>query len=255
MPTISEIAPDTYRISVFSPDINIQFNHFLIRDEQPLLVHAGYRAMFPQIREAVATLIDPKRIRWVGFSHFESDECGGLNHWLAEAPAAQPVCSFVGAAVSVNDFATRPAKGMQHGEILETGKYRFRFCSTAHLPHGWDAGVFFEETNKTLLCSDLFFQDGDVEPITEKDVLGRARKALIDSQAGPLGNSVPYTPMTETILHGLASLKPRTLAAMHGSTYVGNGAAALRGLAVVLKETFSKPSGESVRKPAPTLND
>ncbi len=255
MANITEVAPDTFRISVYSSDINIQFNHFLIRDDEPFLVHAGYRAMHPELRQAVGTLIKPSKLRWIGFSHFESDECGGLNHWLEEAPSAQPVCSFVGAAVTVNDFAIRPARSMQQGEVLETGKYRFRFCSTAHLPHGWDAGVFFEEKHRTLLCSDLFFQDGNVEPITEKDVLGRARKALIDSQAGPLGNSVPYTPMTQKILHGLAELKPRTLAAMHGSTYVGDGAAALRGLAVVLKETFSKPSGESVTKPAPTLSD
>ncbi len=242
MATITEVAPDTFRISIFAPNINLQFNHFLVRDEQPLLVHAGYRRMFPELREAVASLIDPARLRWVGFSHFESDECGALNHWLEAAPSAQPVCSFVGAAVSVDDFAIRPARGMQQGEVLETGKYRYRFCSTAHLPHGWDAGVFFEERHSTLLCSDLFFQDGDVEPLTEQDVVGRARKALIDSQAGPLGNSVPYTPMTEAILHGLADLAPRTLAAMHGSTYVGDGAAALRSLAVVLRDTFDYQS-------------
>ena len=130
MAKINEIAPDVYRISVFVSEFNLQFNHFLVRDDEPLLFHTGLKAMFPQLREAVSTIIKPSEIRWIGFSHFESDECGALNHWLEVAPSAQSVCSVVGALVSVNDFAIRPAKGMADGETLATGKYRFRFCST-----------------------------------------------------------------------------------------------------------------------------
>ena len=55
---------------------SIEFSHFLVRDEEPLLFHTGLRGMFPALREDVAKLIDPAKIRWIGFSHFESDECG-----------------------------------------------------------------------------------------------------------------------------------------------------------------------------------
>ena len=58
-------------------------------------------------------------------------------------------------------------------EVIETGRHRYRFVPTPHLPHGWDAGVLFEETSGVLLCSDLFHQLGDVEPVTSADVLGR----------------------------------------------------------------------------------
>ena len=244
MATITEIAPDVYRLSIYVPQANLQFNHFLIRDEEPLLFHTGLKQMFPLVREAVATLIDPSRLRWIGFSHFESDECGALNHWLEIAPEAEPVCSFVGAVVMVNDFAIRPARGLAQDEVLTTGQYRFRFRSTPHLPHGWDNGVLFEETNRTLLCSDLFFHDGDVEPLTESDVVERTRKVLIDYQMGPLANSVAYTPQTQQILQGLAGLKPRTLALMHGSTFVGDGARALCDLDIVLRELFGEPHAQ-----------
>ncbi|MHB1425380.1 MAG: oxygen-binding di-iron domain-containing protein [Gemmataceae bacterium] len=177
-PTVTEIAPDVYRIGVYAPASELQFNFFLVRDDQPLLFTTGFRATFPALREAVARIIDPSRIRWVGFSHFESDECGALNLWLEAAPHAEPVCSFVGAAVNVNDFASRPPKAMADGEVLATGRYRFRFCSTAQIPHGWDAGLLFEETQKTLLCSDLFHQAGDVEPVTESGLSDRVRAAL-----------------------------------------------------------------------------
>lgn len=219
----------------------LQFNHFLVRDEEPLLFHAGLKAMFPLVREAVSTLIDPSRLRWIGFSHFESDECGALNQWLELAPAAEPFCSFVGAVVNVGDFALRPPRGMAHDEALTTGRYSYRFCSTAQLPHGWDAGVLFRETDRTLLCSDLFHQNGDLEPVTESDVVERARQVLVEYQTSPFANYMPYTPRTEHILHSLADLQPRTLAAMHGSTFVGDGAQALRDLAVVMRETLGEP--------------
>ena len=84
-PTLTEIAPDVFRIGLYTQAIDLQFNFFLVRDEQPLLFTTGYRAMFPALREAVARIIDPSKIRWVAFSHFESDECGALNHWLEAA--------------------------------------------------------------------------------------------------------------------------------------------------------------------------
>src|ERR1700688_4412836 len=145
MAEITEIAPDMFRISVYAPQLGLSFNHFLIRDDEPLLFHAGFRAMFEELREAVARLLDPAQIRHIGFSHFESDECGGLNHWLEIAPHATPVCGLIGAMVSVNDFAIRPARALTRDDTFSTGKYRYRFVPTPHVPHGWDAGVLFEE--------------------------------------------------------------------------------------------------------------
>ena len=126
MANITEVAPDVYRISIFNEAIGLQFNHFLVRDDEPLLFHAGYRQMFPEVREAVAAVIDPAMLRWISFSHFESDECGALNEWLAIAPHAQAACGIVGALVNVNDFANRPARVLSTDEPLVTGKYRYR---------------------------------------------------------------------------------------------------------------------------------
>lgn len=238
MARVDEIAPDVFRISVFVAPANLQFNHFLVRDDEPLLFHTGLRGMFPEVREAVARLVDLKRLGHISFSHFESDECGSLNEWLAVAPQADVICSQVGGLVCVNDFIGRPARALAAGETFATGRYRFRFLHTPHLPHGWDAGVLFEETQKTLLCSDLFHQTGDVEPLTESDVVGRTREALRAYQAGILADYVPYTHLTGKNLARLAALAPRTLAIMHGSSFRGDGAAALRDLDGVLREVF-----------------
>ena len=242
MPHVSEIAPDVYRISVFYPEINLQFNHFLVKDEEPLLFHTGLRRMFPEVREGVAKVLDPGKLRWISWSHFESDECGALNEWLAIAPQAQPACGMVGALVSVNDFFQREARILTPQEPLSTGKYRFRYYNTPQLPHGWDAGALFEETQRTLFCSDLFHHDGEVEPLAHSSILDRVRQALTGYQQGPLANYVPYTPNTACILEGLSSLQPKTLAVMHGSSFAGDCGQALLDLSVVMKEVLGKPS-------------
>lgn len=238
MASITEIAPDLYRISWYWKDIDLQFNHFLLKDDEPLLFTTGFRRSFPEVREAVAQVMDPARLRWIGFSHFESDECGALNHWLGIAPHAEPVCSFTGAFVNLSDFSDRPARPLANGEVLDTGKYRLRFWQTPHLPHGWDAGVFFEETRRTLLCSDLFHHNGDVEPLVETDILGRVRQALRAMKATPMPQYMPWTPTTEAMLQAMAALQPRTLAIMHGSSFAGDGGAAIRDLSLVMKEAL-----------------
>jgi flavorubredoxin len=234
---IDEIAPDLYRICLYVPAFDLQFNHFLVRDEEPLLYHTGMRGMFPAVREAVAALIDPASLRWIGWSHFEVDECGALNEWLAEAPDAIPVCGETGAMINISDFSHRPPRALKPDEILETGRHRFRFVPTPHLPHGWDAGVLFEETDRVLLCSDLMHQIGDVEPVTTGDVVGRYRQAFEIYQQSPvLMDYVPYTENTKRQLANLAALQPRILAAMHGSTFVGDGAAALVASGEVIRQ-------------------
>lgn len=233
---VDEIADGIFRISTFAPDIKLQFNQFLVRDDEPLLFETGMKQLFPAVREAVAKVIDPKTLRHVAFSHYEPDECGSLNEWLSLAPRAEAVCSMVGAMVFVNDAALRPARPLKNDDTFGTGKHRFRFKSTPHLPHGWDASLLFEETTGTLFCSDLFGHAGDTAPVTESDVVGAFRDTTRFFQQGPLAHYMPYTPRTESQIRELAALKPRVCATMHGSTYVGQGEKALLELGGVMKE-------------------
>ena len=240
--TVTEIARDVFRISTFHPGFGIQFNQFLVRDDEPLLFHTGMRKMFAATREAVASLIDPAALRWISYSHFEPDESGALNEFLAIAPRAQAVTSVVGVAVMLDDFADRPARALADGEVLATGRHRLRFLATPHVPHCWDAGLLFDESERVLFCSDLFFQPGDPEPLTRADIVAPAGGAVRGGAQGPLANDMPYTPYTDATLQRLAALAPRTLAIMHGSSFEGDGRGAILGLAGVLNDVLGKPA-------------
>jgi len=235
---VDEVAADVFRISTYVPDVQFQFNQFVIRDDAPLLYHTGPRALFPAVRDAVARVIDPAELRWIAFSHFEADECGALGEWLEVAPRAQPACGVVSAMVSVNDQSPRLPKALSDGEVLETGSRRYRWVPTPHLPHAWDAGHLYEETERILFCSDLLHQMGDVEASTTSDLTGRYGDALRGLEASPFRGYVPYGPHAKAGIARLRSLAPQVLLPMHGSAFRGDGARALADMDQVLAEVL-----------------
>ena len=214
---VFEVADGIFRINT-PVDIagGFSFNQYLIVDEEPLLFHTGLRKMFPLVQEAVASILPVAKLRYLAFSHFEADECGSLNEWLAVAPDASPVCGQVAAMVSVDDVADRPAEPLADGEPLSLGKHTVKWLDTPHIPHGWETGYLMEQSTGTLLCGDLFTQGGNQLPaITETDILGPSegfRKVM---------NYFSHTRMAEELLEKLANEQPTTLACMHGSAWKG----------------------------------
>jgi flavorubredoxin len=229
---IQQVADDIYRINtpVALPDGQaFSFNQYLLVDDAPLLFHTGPRQLFTLVRDAVAAVLPVARLRYVGLSHFEADECGSLNQWLALAPQAQPLCSQVAAMVSVGDVADRAPRPMADGERLTLGRHQFQWFDTPHVPHGWDGGLLIDTSTQTLFCGDLFTQGGRGElALTRSDILGpsEAFRRPMDYYA--------HAPQTCAILHRLAEQQPATLACMHGSAWQGDGAALLRQLAQAL---------------------
>ena len=233
---VDEVAGGIYRINtpvrIDALPYGFNFSQYLIVDEESLLFHTGLRRMFPLVQEAISKVIPVDRLRWVGYSHFEADESGSMNDFLAVAPGAAPFSSEIGALVSMNDVADRPGRGLADGEEFSIGQHRLQWIYTPHVPHGWDCGVLFDKTTQTLLCGDLFTQGGtDCPPVTESDILEPSERFR-----GPL-DYFAHSTGTAAILERLANLRPSTLACMHGSAYRGDGAALLRELSHRLGRT------------------
>ncbi|MGH6922663.1 MAG: MBL fold metallo-hydrolase [Propylenella sp.] len=223
-------------------------NQFLVLGDEPLMFHTGLRKMFPLNRDALSRIIPLERLRWIAFGHFEADECGAMNEWLAVAPEATPAheadeCGAMnewlavapeatpahgqtGCTVSLNDFADRTPRVLNDGEVIDLGGgKRVRFIDTPHTPHGWDAGVLYGESTQTLLCGDLFTQLGNDHALIDGDIVGPA------IAAEDLFKYSSLSPSMGTTIRELSKLAPRTLALMHGPSFAGDGAAALRALA------------------------
>ena len=237
--SIEEISDGIYRISTWveqiAPPAGFTFNQFLVDAEQPLLFHTGPRHLFPAVSEAVATVVPLERMRWITFGHLESDENGSMNEWLAAAPQAEVAHGMIGCMVQLNDLADRPPRVLADDEVLDLGGKRIRHLDTPHVPHAWEAQVLYEETTKTLLCGDLFTHVGNGPPLTSDDIVEPA----MEGEA--MFRSSSLAPDTAVVLERLATLEPATLALMHGSSYSGDGGAALRALAKGYDERYLAP--------------
>lgn len=230
--TIHEIADGIYRIStpVAVAVGGFTFNQYLVVDDEPLVFHTGPRGLFPRTREAIETVIPATRLRHIGFSHFESDECGALNQFLAVAPQAAPLCGSINAMINADSF-DRPPRVLRDAEWLSLGTHAVQWFDTPHLPHAWECGYLFERRTRTLLCGDLFTRGGaDHPPLTESDILGPSEtfRAHLDYYA--------HAANMRGMLERLAATSPTTLACMHGSAWRGDGGVLLRALAGALDE-------------------
>lgn len=229
---IDPIADDIYRIHTPIRELpgGFSFNQYLVLDDEPLLFHTGGRRLFPLVKEAIARVLPLERLRWIGFSHFEPDECGALNELLAVAPHAQPICSQVGAMVCIADYADRPPRALADGESFSTGRRRFTWIDTPQLPHGWDTGYLSEATTGTLFCGDLFTQPGaDMPPLVTGDILGpsEAFRAAMDYHS--------HSKHAKRLIAKLADTRPERLACMHGSAWEGDCAKLLTALGDALE--------------------
>ena len=224
MSEIEEIAPGIFRIATFNEQFKIGMSQFLIRDEHPLLFHTGFRRMFPETLDAVRKIVDSATLRYVTWSHFEGDEAGALNEFLAAAPHAEPVHGRLG-VMYINEFTSGVGKVVADEEVVELGAHRVRFLLTPQVPHAWDALMVFEETTRTLFASDLFLQLGERRAHTDSDIVAPS----ISSYAR-YPEAFPVGPQFLRTLERLETVAPRTVAVMHGASYSGDVATALRDL-------------------------
>lgn len=223
--TVDEVADGMFRLSTYIPDADFSFNQYLVTGDDPLLFHTGPRALFPLVRQGIARVLPPESLRWITFGHVEGDECGSLNQWLAISSRAEVAHGALGCMVQVNDLADRAPRPLDAGAVLDTGAHRLRYLPTPHVPHGWDAGLYYDEVTDTLLCGDLFTATGKHVPTTDVDIVGPA------IAAEDLFGATCLTPSTAPTIRALADLHPERLALMHGPVFTGDCDGALHALA------------------------
>jgi flavorubredoxin len=233
---ISEVGPDLHQLTTYMPEMDFSFNQYLLTGEEPLLFHTGPRGVFPLVSAAVARVMPLEDLRWISFGHVESDECGSMNEWLAVAPQATVAQGMTGCMVSLNDLADRPPRPLQDGEVLDVGGHALRWIDTPHVPHGWEAGILYDETTKTLLCGDLFTRTGAYEPTSSDDPIGPA------IAGEDMFRSSSLAPSSGATIRRLAELEVDALALMHGPTFTGDCRGALEALAADYDRRVAEPS-------------
>jgi flavorubredoxin len=209
---VDEVASGIYRISTLNEETQFQFNQFLIDDERPALIHTGMFPMYEGVRKAVAEVLDPARLAYVVCPHFESDECGGMGRFVAEAPEAVLACSEAGAILNLTQWDySGPVQGFRDGETIDLGEHKLRFLETPHVHH-WDSMMVFEETTSSLFPADLYIQPGDQPPIVHEN-LGK-EMCQFYREIGIFAAEEPV----RRVVDRLEGLAPEWIHPMHGGS-------------------------------------
>jgi flavorubredoxin len=233
---ITEVADGVHQLTTHIAEIDFGFNQYLITGDEPMLFHTGMRGLFPLVSDAVSRVVPIESLRWVSFGHVEADECGAMNEFLAAAPQATVAQGMTGCMVSVSDLADRAPRPLANGEVLDIGGHRMRWIDTPHVPHGWEAGIVFDETTGTLFCGDLFTRWGSYQASTDADILGPALELDARDDYG----SWALRPNSGALVREVAELDVTALAPMHGSSFAGDCQLALRGLADALDSRIAR---------------
>jgi flavorubredoxin len=209
---VDEVADGIYRIATWMPEAGITFNQFLIDDDRPALIHTGMHPMYDAVRRGVSEVLDPARLAFVALLHFESDECGGMDRFVAEAPESTLVASALSAGLNLRgwDYQGR-VQGFADGEVLDLGRHRLRFLETPHVHH-WDSMMIFDETTRSVFPSDLYIQPGE-QPATVDEDLGEAMCGFY-RQSGIFAHEQPV----RAVVDRLEALDPHWMHAMHGGS-------------------------------------
>jgi len=205
----TKIADNIYRLSV-APSQHLEFSSFLILDDSPCLVHAGKLSLYEPLKEMVLSCLNGKELKYVVFSHVESDESGAVNNWLEDFATAELVCNKL-SNMSLGDSLLRPAQILKNNEILDLGVKKLKIIETPHFPHNWDAHMWIETESKVLFSSDFCCQGGIAKPITEDDI-SNSIISFYDK-----GGFIPYEKSTNEALEKINEYDFEMIAPMHGS--------------------------------------
>ena len=212
---IAHVTGGIYRISSWSPDFGITFNQFLIDDERPTLVHTGTADHYEAIDKAIRQVLDPARLAYVVLLHWEGDENGGMDRFMAQAPGAELVGSDLSITLNAHGFGVHErVRGFTDGETLALGRHTLRFLEAPHVHH-WDSMMVVEEATRSLFPSDLYLQPGDQPPVVSENL--SAEMLAVYRAVGIFAHEQPVRAVADRI----EALGPDWIHAMHGGTVTG----------------------------------
>lgn len=158
---MAPIYDDLYQFSFYVPPINLTFHQYLLRSDDPVLVHTGNIHQAEALIPKLQTALSGKRLKYIFISHFEADECGGLSLLLEYFPYAKPICSEITQRQLMGFGITNDIISVKPNDKIASGNYELQFISYPSEMHLWEGLLLMENKRKILFSSDLMFNLGN----------------------------------------------------------------------------------------------
>jgi flavorubredoxin len=157
-----KIFDNLYMFNSYNQYINLSFNQFLLLGEESVLIHTGSYQMAEELVPKLKDILGNRKLSYIFVSHFESDECGGLNLILKHFPEAKTVCSSVTARQLTGFGFVSEVIIKAPEESLSLNGTNLSFISYPSEMHLWEGLLAFETEHGLLFSSDLFIRMGKV---------------------------------------------------------------------------------------------
>lgn len=192
------IGNDLYLFRSSGGGAPINFNQYLLLGKEPVLFHTGSSNIAAELMPRVKEILGSQSLSYIFISHFEGDECGGINEVMKRYPDAVPICSQVTARQLMSFGFDYDVMVKAPGDGLETDDYKLSFISYPSEMHLWEGLLAFEVERRILFSSDLFIHfdslndrvinsniNTEVEMLTEQQIpsltaMQKLRKTLIN---------------------------------------------------------------------------
>ncbi len=192
------------------------YNAYLILGDDPILVDTVKAPFKDEMLARIATVVDPRRIRYIISNHSELDHSACLPEMIA---LAKPECVYASAmgakALAEHALVKDGITAVKDGETLELSGVRLQFIETRML-HWPDSMFTFLESDRVLFTQDAF---GMHLASTERFTDEVPREAVEWEAAAYFANILlPYSSRITKLLTKLAStdLPSALLATDHG---------------------------------------
>ncbi|WP_238883715.1 MBL fold metallo-hydrolase [Clostridium sp. YIM B02551] len=206
---VIKVLDDLYKFNHSIPNVPINFNQFLFLGNDPMLIHTGNHNMAKDLVPKLKEILGEKKLSYIFVSHFEGDECGGIDLILEQYPDAHTICSKT-TSMQFNGFGFNYDLLIKNpDDTLEKDVYSLKFISYPSEMHLWEGLIVFDTKRNILFSSDLIINYDNIDEQIIDSTIEEEINAITERQ-------IPSPKALEIIKHVLSELPIKYIASGHG---------------------------------------
>lgn len=196
----------------------LPINAYVVRAEEPVLVDTGLGVDGDEFVDALASVIDPRDLRWVWLTHDDADHTGSIRRVLELAPRARLVTHGF-CAMRMATWWPVPldrVHAIRVGDRLPVGDRTLRAVAPPLFDNPMSTGLLDEATG-VLFSVDSF---GAILPEPTEDAAQVPADALAGGMLGWAAMDSPWSHLVDRqrfgrVLDGVRRIQPTTILSSH----------------------------------------
>jgi hypothetical protein len=216
-----QAAPDVHVLptSLPLPGVGVlPINAYVLLAEEPVLIDGGVAVESDDFVDALASIIDPRDLRWIWLTHDDADHTGSIQRVMELAPQAR-LATQAFSALRMSSWWPVPldrVHAIRPGDRLPAGDRTLRAVAPPLFDNPLSTGLFDEATG-SFFSVDSF---GALLPHATEDAAEVPHEALVGGMVAWATVDSPWAHLTDRqrfgqVLDGVRRLQPSRIFSSH----------------------------------------